>query len=226
MTPEILRDSTAMTEVNRTFALLRRYVRQRPSDRERCELCSVDLASEHDHLIEQHSRRLLCACPACSLLFDGQGDTKYRRVPRNTFILRDFQITNAEWDDLKIPINMAFFFYSGPAAKMVAIYPSPAGPVESLLSLEMWQQIARDHKSLSNLKPDVEALLVNRLAGRRGFTDDDYFLAPIDQCYKLVGLLRTHWRGLSGGNDLWDAVREFFDHLRHVARPILEVPDA
>ena len=43
-------------------------------------------------------------------------------------------------------------------------------------------------------EPDVEALLVNRVGAVR-----EYFIVPIDECYKLVGLIRLHWRGLSGG---------------------------
>ena len=47
---------------------------------------------------------------------------------------------------------------------------------------------------LAELEPDVEALLVNRMKGERA-----YYRAPIDECFKLVGLIRMHWRGLSGG---------------------------
>ncbi len=61
--------------------------------------------------------------------------------------------------------------------------------------------------------PDVEALLVNRVGDRR-----DYFIAPIDSCYELVGLLRVHWRGLSGGTEVWERVAGFFDELRAAAR--------
>ena len=44
-----------------------------------------------------------------------------------------------------IPIDLAFFLYSSAAGQMVAVYPSPAGPTESLLQLEAWDDIARDH---------------------------------------------------------------------------------
>ena len=37
---------------------------------ERCELCSAPLAHEHQHLIEPQTRRLVCACDPCALLFD------------------------------------------------------------------------------------------------------------------------------------------------------------
>jgi Family of unknown function (DUF5947) len=62
---------------------------------------------------------------------------------------------------------------------------------------------------LRDLQPDVEALLVNRTKGCR-----EYYRVPIDRCYLLVGLIRTHWRGLSGGSEAWDAIDGFFARLR------------
>ena len=59
------------------------------------------------------------------------------------------------------------------------------------------------------LQPDVEALLVNRVGGTR-----EYLLVPIDECYKLVGLIRTHWRGLSGGAEVWREIGAFFAALK------------
>ena len=59
---------------------------------------------------------------------------------------------------------------------------------------------------------DVEALLVNRVGSAR-----EYFLVPIDECYRLVGLIRIHWRGLSGGSLVWGEIAAFFDDLRRRA---------
>ena len=64
-------------------------------------------------------------------------------------MLANFQMTDAQWDSLMIPINMAFFFRSSPDARMVAMYPSPAGATESLLSLEAWNEIAAEILHLS-----------------------------------------------------------------------------
>ena len=55
------------------------------------------------------------------------------------------------------------------------------------------------------MEPDVEALLINRVGPAR-----EYFLAPIDECYRLVGLIRLHWRGLSGGTEVWKEIQGFF----------------
>jgi hypothetical protein len=39
-------------------------------------------------------------------------------------------------------------------------------------------------------------------------------MAPIDECYKLVGLIRANWKGLSGGAEVWTEVGRFFLELR------------
>jgi hypothetical protein len=112
---------------------------------------------------------------------------------------------------------MAFFFHSSPVGRMVAMYPSPAGATESLLSLEAWNEIAHENPHLEKMEPDVEALLVNRIGHARGFTKAEYYVLPIDQCYKLVGLIRSQWRGFSGGVEVWQQIGEFFGGLRNNA---------
>ena len=42
----------------------------------------------------------------------------------------------------------------------------------------------------------------------------EYYLLPMDECYKLVGLIRTHWKGLSGGTEVWQQIGEFFKNLK------------
>ncbi len=180
---------------------------------ERCELCSAPLARRHQHLIDPTTRKIACACDACSMLFDTPGNGRYRRVPRDTRWLTDFRLSDVDWDNLLIPINAAFLFHSSAASKVIAIYPSPAGPMESLLALEAWQEIAEHNPRLQSMAPDIEALLINRLGSRRGFAEHQYFLAPIDECYKFVGLVRGHWRGLSGGDVVWQQISEYFASL-------------
>lgn len=189
--------------------VLRRFVRPRTVALERCDLCSAELPSEHQHLFEPPTRQLLCSCDACSILFSGQTETRYRRVPRRVRYLADFRLTDAQWESLLIPIGMAFFFHSSPAGKTVALYPSPAGATESLLDLSAWAAVVADNPVLKSLEPDTEALLVNRVRGAA-----DYYLAPIDECFKLVGLIRARWRGLSGGTEVWQEIEEFFAGLK------------
>ncbi len=209
---------------NSSFAALRRFVRER-GPVERCELCSADLAADHQHLIEPSSRKLVCACDPCAILFSNQ-EGKYRRVPRRIRFLRDFRLTDAQWESLMIPINMAFFFHSVPAGRVVALYPSPAGATESLLTFESWEEIVRENPLLKGMEPDVEALLVNRVASARGQAAAEYYLAPIDECYKLVGLIRARWRGLSGGAEVWEEIGQFFAELKRRANVIGEAAHA
>jgi hypothetical protein len=191
------------------FGALQRFVRRNVSE-ERCELCSAAVAAEHEHLLETANRRLVCVCQACAILFGGQSGQRFKRVLSRIRFLPDFQLTDAQWDSLLVPINMAFFFASSASGRMIAMYPSPAGATESLLPLETWDQIVAENAELRSMEADVEALLVNRLGARRGFPVNQYFLLPVDQCFKLVGLVRTHWRGLSGGTELWTELERYF----------------
>ena len=185
-------------------------------------MCSAELRSQHAHLIELTKRRLHCACDACAMLFSGQAGTKYKRVPRDVRLLANFRMTDAEWDGLLIPINLAFFFQNSLDSRVSALYPSPAGATESLLPLEAWSSIIQANPLLNRLEPDVEALLVNRVGQARGSAPAEYYIVPIDACYELVGLIRIHWRGLSGGAEVWLEIGNFFAGLRAKAEVVKE----
>jgi hypothetical protein len=206
------------------FGALRQFVR-RKRNVERCELCSAEVSAEHPHLIEPASRRMLCSCTACAILFSGMG-TKYKRVPRRVLALADFGLSEGQWDSLMVPISMAFFFRSTPNGRVVALYPSPAGATESLLPLETWTEIEDANPVLKEMEADVEALLVNRVGHVRGFAAPEYYLLPIDECYKLVGLIRANWRGLSGGTEVWQEIGRFFQGLKERATVMSEEANA
>jgi hypothetical protein len=190
------------------LASLRRFAQPRPR-REHCELCDVELAETHAHLLELSSRRLVCACDACAILFDNATAAKYRRVPNRVQLLADFRLPEETWAALHLPIDLAFFLHRTAAGRVLALYPSPAGATEALVPLEAWQMVREDNPILRQMQPDVEALLVNRIGETR-----EYYRVGIDKCYELVGLLRTHWRGLSGGPAVWEAIRRFFAGLQ------------
>ncbi|MBO0798668.1 MAG: hypothetical protein J2P31_07575 [Blastocatellia bacterium] len=193
---------------------LRRFARARERGREEfCDFCSAGIASTHRHLIETDRRQLVCVCEACAILFGNQG--KYRRVPRRTHFLRDFRLTEAQWQSLLIPIQLAFIFYETAAQRAVALYPSPAGPTESWLEASSWAEIMALDPALQKMEPDVEALLINRM--RRANNVEEYYIAPIDECFRLSGLLRVHWRGLSGGARVWEEIARFFLELKQRA---------
>ncbi len=197
------------------FSALRQFAK-RDKSVEKCELCSLALRSDHPHLIELAQRRLICSCDACALLFSGPSK-KYRRVPRRIEAYPNFQMSDAEWNGLMVPINMVFFFNNSVENRVVAMYPSPAGATESLLELESWNDIVARNPALNRMEPDVEALLVNRLGYSRGYSAPEYYRLPIDECYKLVGLIRAHWSGLSGGAEVWQQIGEFFRSVKERA---------
>src|SRR5689334_19567137 len=97
---------------------LRQLVRPRATQ-ERCELCSAAVGPEHSHLVEPASRRLVCACEACAILFTSRGAAKYQRVPQRVQMLSDFRLTDVAWEGLQLPINLAFFLNSAAAGRVV-----------------------------------------------------------------------------------------------------------
>lgn len=183
------------------FETLRKLV-PKAEQEEHCGLCHQALAPRHEHLIDPGTRRLVCSCQACAILFDHPA-AQYKRVGKRVRLAPECEISDAEWDGLMIPIGIAFFVRHsadhGEGTRMAAYYPSPAGPVESLLTLE-------SPGVFDGLQADTEALLVNRAA-------HESYVLPIDECYRLVGLIRGHWKGLSGGEEVWREIHKFFVEL-------------
>ena len=194
------------------FLALRSLKRSQTRE-ERCELCSVAVGQVHPHLLEVESGSILCACDACAILFSYRDSgRRLLRIPRSIRRLPDFNLDDAEWNALALPIDMAFFVKSTKAGRVLAYYPSPAGPTESLLDLEAWEDLVRENPVLGEMQPDVEALVVNRARGHR-----IYVIAPVDECYRLTGLIRTHWHGMSGGDSVWSEIDHFFERMEETA---------
>jgi hypothetical protein len=175
---------------------------------EACDFCSAEIGELHQHLLQLGTRKLECACDACALLLDGQ-QQKYRRVPRRGRFLSDFNMTDAQWNAFNVPIGMAFFSHNSPGNRVTAIYPSPAGPVESQLTFELWDELASTNPAIRTMEPDVEGLLVYRVGNAR-----EHFIIPIDECFKLIAIIRMKWRGLSGGAEVWAEICKFLDELK------------
>ncbi len=190
------------------LASLRRLISRRVAAAEHCELCSAVVAEEHQHLVDPTDRRLLCVCDPCAILFDRGGSTRYLRVPRDVRELTGIEISESFWTALAIPVGLVFLFRSSISGQVLAVYPSPAGPTEAGVEKQDWEELAALHTALPAMKPDVEALLVNRVAGMRR-----YYLVPIDEAYRLTGLIRKHWRGFSGGEDAQERIGVYFDGL-------------
>jgi Family of unknown function (DUF5947) len=200
---------------------LRRLARAEASEREavaeRCDLCGEPIPPEHRHLLDLETREVSCACRACSLLFDrpAAGGGHYRLIPDRSYRLEGFELDDLAWDELRIPVEMAFFFRGSKEGRVQAFYPSPMGATESLLVLEAWTALEEANPVLREMAADTEALLVNRARGAR-----QHFLVPIDECYRLVGLIRTRWRGFTGGKEVWEEIGRFFAELERRSRPL------
>jgi len=206
------------------FGSLRQFIRPRKRDAERCELCSAEVVSDHPHLIEPGTRKLLCTCNACAILFSGMGQST--SVCPGAFW--PWRISSLRW-----PVGKPYgahqhgvLFSQHTRRESGRILSKPAGATESLLPLETWKDIEDANSILLEMESDVEALLVNRVGHARGFTAPEYYVLPIDECYKLVGLIRANWHGLSGGTEVWQQIGGFFDGLKQRATVIKEEANA
>jgi hypothetical protein len=194
----------------RLLSLAQRSGADQEATAERCDLCGEPIPGEHRHLLDLSTRELMCSCRACSLLFDrdAAGGGHYRLLPDRRLRLEDFELTDLAWDRLRIPVDMAFFFDNSSEGRVMAFYPSPMGPTESRLELDTWHELEEANPVLCTMEPDVEALLVNRARGAR-----QQWLVPIEDCYALVGVIRSRWRGFTGGREVWQEIGRFFEQL-------------
>jgi hypothetical protein len=201
------------------LAALRRVTRSRPTRAagERCDMCATPVAADHSHLVDLHSRALMCSCRPCYLLFTDEGaDLRYRAVPDRYLSFPGAGLDERSWDELQIPVGLAFLFRNSVQDRMVAFYPGPAGATESELPLPAWNRMVERDPRLAVLRPDVEALLVRRAGG----AGPSCHLVPIDACYELVGQLRSRWRGFDGGREAHDAIDAFFARVQARSRQV------
>lgn len=220
------------------LGVLRRVRAERPSAApgECCEMCGEPIPADeqtllprargrsraHAHVVDVGQRRLMCTCRPCALLFSADGATlAYRTVPDRYLALPPLDV---DWDSLDVPVGLAFFFVNSVLGRTVGCYPSPAGATESQLPLAGWNDLVRSNPVLTDLRPDVEALLVRThpSSGDSAVPPraDDVYLVPIDACYALVGQLRRLWRGFDGGGDVRALLSAYFDELAAVSRPV------
>ncbi|MBX5482271.1 MAG: hypothetical protein IRZ16_10610 [Myxococcaceae bacterium] len=184
-----------------------------------CELCSQPIGEPHSHVVDLEARAICCACRPCALLFETPGAAKgrWRTVPTRFHRWEPSAEEEAVLARLQLPVGLAFFFFNSRLGRWVAHYPGPAGPIASELPLEAWEALAKVNPLLSAAAPDVEAVLVHT---PRGAARGRWFLVPIDACYELVGLLRTHWRGFDGGSEAKAQLEAFFASVDRRSRPL------
>ena len=199
---------------------LRRIRASRPTPAgERCEMCGNPVAEEHQHVVDLETRALSCTCRACYLLFtDQQATLRYRSVPDRYLSFPDVDLGAAVWEELRLPVGLAFVFHNSRLDRSVVFYPGPAGATESELDADPLARIRHQHPELDTLLPDVEALLLHR--GEDSRDDVRCLLVPIDVCYELVGTMRATWRGFDGGSEARRALAAFLVRAEERAEPV------
>ena len=172
-----------------------------------CELCPIGIGEDHRHLLHLVERRIVCVCETCWSM--RSGDPEFRPPGVRTLWLEDFVMPHDVWTAFQIPIGLAFLMRSSVSGGVVALYPSPVGATESELELTAWDALCAANPILDQMEPDAEALIVNRTTDPH-----QYAIVPVDQCYTMVGLIKSRWEGISGGRGVEDAVGEFFERVR------------
>jgi len=175
-----------------------------------CELCPIGIGENHRHLLHLVERRIVCVCETC--WSTRSGDPEFRPPGSRTLLLEDFAMSDEVWSAFQIPIGLTFLLRSSVSGGVVALYPSPAGATESELELTAWDALCAANPILERLEPDAEALVVDRTS-----STPLYAIVPVDQAYRLVGLVKERWEGITGGRGVQDAIAEYFDGLRSVA---------
>lgn len=193
----------------RLRGLLRRPRNDRPEP-ERCDLCAEPLPEAHRHMLDVPKSAVMCTCRPCSLLFDqsAAGGRHYRLLPERRTELTGFRIDDVLWAALGVPVGLAFFVRDGATGEVSVGYPSPLGATRATVEPEVWEEVTAGYPGPVDLADDVEALLVHRSK-----TAQEHWIVPLDDCYRLVAVVRTHWRGLSGGEEVWEHIDGFFSGL-------------
>ncbi len=122
------------------------------------------------------------------------GEAEFRPAGVRTEWLEDFELPDEAWARFGIPIGLAFFMRTGRAGARRRLLPEPGRGDRVRDRLRRLGPGPRAQPGAERLEPDAEALIVNRIA-----EPHQYAIAPIDECYRLVGLIKASWEGISGG---------------------------
>lgn len=183
-----------------------RAVTRRVAVTERCGLCAAPVAGDHRHVLDEQSADVMCACVPCSLLFqrEATGADRYSLIPSARRRLADLPVGR-----LDVPVGLAFFVKERDG-RVIGHYPSPLGSTRAEVDADAWHAVSSGAPALLDMAPRVEALLV-RTSSRPVI--GEYWIVPVDECYRLVAVIRRYWTGMSGGSAVWREIARFFDQL-------------
>jgi hypothetical protein len=183
---------------------------------ERCEMCAAPVPSAHGHVADLQGSSLMCVCRACYLLFSQRSaGGRFLAVPDRYLVDPERVMSPADWDQLEVPVGLAFFLRTSRDGALTGFYPSPAGVTECRLDLQLWGRLVADYPLLGAPADDIEAALISRRDG--GIA---YYLVPIDVCYELAGRMRLKWRGFDGGAEARASIAAFLTEVQRRARPV------
>lgn len=167
-------------------------------------MCGLALPESHRHVFDEQQAELMCTCRACTLLFqrDAASRGHYRLVPETRLRLEGLSP-----QELGVPVGLVFLVRHADGTA-TAHYPSPMGATRHQVEPELWDALRQRSPAVADMTPEVQALLLHTARGA-----DEHWLVPIDDCYRLVALIRREWRGLSGGSTVWPAIAGFFTDL-------------
>ena len=215
-----------MTTGRSPLGTLRRITASRPtaSVDERCDMCSTPVPGEHQHVVDLTSRSLMCTCRPCYLLFtDQQAELRYRAVPARYLSFPGFLLGQSDWDDLQIPVGLAFLFRNTRPGPGRGVLPGSrrshrVRAVAGRLGPGAGRQPGSGHGAPGRGGAAGPRRRSRRRsdAGQAGFT---CHVVPIDACYELVGRMRRTWRGFDGGQEARAALDDFFAMVDARSRP-------
>jgi hypothetical protein len=187
-----------------TPALARLIGRTANTNDENCELCREPVSTTHRHVLDTDDGNLLCVCYACSILFNrpAASNGHFRLLPD-----RRVQLPHVSASELGVPVGLAFCVPQ-PDGEVLAHFPSPLGVTTGTVEPQRWATAVAACPILDSMSVSVEALLTNYARDH-----SEAWLAPLDDCYRLVALIRETWSGMSGGDAVWAAIDEFFSQL-------------
>ncbi|MEV5840781.1 DUF5947 family protein [Streptomyces sp. NPDC051985] len=194
-----------MTTDGALARLIRSAADHRPAaEAEVCDLCAAPVSADHSHLYDTGQAEVRCACRPCSVLFaeTPRGEGHFRLIPT-----RRVRLPKVDTAALGVPVGLVFFVPRADGS-VTAEGPSPAGAMRWQVEAAAWQRAVAGCPPLAGMAPDVEALLVNTVHGL-----DHHWIVPVDDCFRMLAVVRREWRGLSGGGRMWPAVERFFEEL-------------